>query len=71
MDNAVVGSQILTTEYTYDPNTDRLLLESNTGPKWAVLIDDRPMYAYVTNDGIVYRGGGSQIGELKAFFLGQ
>ncbi len=70
MENAVVGSQTLTTEYAYDPNTDRLLIESNTGPKWAVLMDDGPMYAYANNDGIVYKGGNGRIGELKAFFLG-
>lgn len=36
VENTTVGSQTLTTIYSYDPDTDRLLTETHTGPKWAV-----------------------------------
>ena len=68
--NSTVGSQTLTTTYSYDANTDRLLSETHTGPKWAVLLNDRPMYAYATNGGIVYKGSDGEMGEFKAFLFG-
>ncbi len=67
----VGGTQTLTTTYTYDPDTDWLLSEVHSGPKWAAMFDGRPVYAYADgNGGVVYRDDQTRIGQFKAFLLG-
>ncbi len=44
----------LTTTYTYDPCTDRLLTEVHDGPELAFYWHDQPVYAYASGGKITH-----------------
>jgi len=73
--NPTVGIEELTTTYSYDPNTDRLLSEVHDGPEIvAFYFQDRPVYAVAKAGGIShYRmpdETDKNIGHFRAFMLG-
>ena len=65
------NGNVLTTDYTYDADTDRLVTEQHTGPTSCVNIGDKRYYAYANGGGFYYRDtSGTRIGALKAWWLG-
>jgi RHS repeat-associated protein len=68
------GTYTLQTISTYDPDTDRLLTETNTEPIAAIPYGDmQHIYAYAGPDGgIAYQlpDSAARIGQFRAFFLG-
>jgi fibro-slime domain-containing protein/RHS repeat-associated protein len=74
VDNTTVGHQELTTVYTYDPNTDRLLTEVHTGPELVGFYwNDKQIYAHAGGGSIsMYHiaGQDGDIGSLRAWLLG-
>ena len=65
------NGNVLTTDYTYDADTDRLVTEQHTGPTSCVNIGDKRYYAYANGGGFYYRDtSGTRIGSLKAWWLG-
>jgi RHS repeat-associated protein len=68
------GTYTLQTAYTYDPDTDRLLTETNTEPIAAIPYGDtRHIYAYAGPGSnltyqLPYQAG--KIGQFRAFFFG-
>ncbi len=64
------NGQCMRTDYVYN-NRDQLTSEVHDGPVWAMLVNDRPVYAYANgNGGFTYRGADGNIGTFKAFILG-
>ena len=69
------GTYTLTTAYTYDTDTDRLLTEENEGPIAAIPYgDNQRIYAYANapGGGITYQlpSSDKQIGQFRAFWMG-
>ena len=68
------NGQTLTTAYTYDPDTDRLMTETHTGPIAAVPYGDgQRIFAYADGSGgMVWQlpGSNRRIGQFGAFVRG-
>jgi len=71
VDNAS-GSQMITTSYSYDPNTDQLLSESHSISTAAVIDLDRPVYVYADSGDVRYRLAGEDepMSLLRAYIYG-
>ena len=66
------GSQMITTSYSYDPNTDRLLSESHSISTAAVIDLERPVYVYADSGDVRYRLAGEDepMRLLRAYIYG-
>lgn len=61
-----VGAQTLITTSSFD-DSDRLESEVHEGPVWAMVVDDRPVYAYASDGGgVSYRGAGGREAAERA-----
>jgi RHS repeat-associated protein len=68
-----VNAQLdLTTVYTYDPNTDRLIKETHSGPVYSFLDGNEQYYAFAAGGKSFYYRDlhGNKIGSIRAFFIG-